>query len=100
MNRLYHQLTRFKAIARALYSRKQIVILDDVFSGLDQHTKKHVSNSVLGPGGLLRRWGCTVILVTHAGMVIHSAKFMADSKSQFTSHGQPYYISGQRRLRG
>lgn len=55
------------AIARAVYSRKSLVVLDDVFSGLDAGTEEKFFNRLLGKQGLLRRNHVTVILVTHAG---------------------------------
>ncbi|CAG8893204.1 unnamed protein product [Penicillium egyptiacum] len=53
------------AIARAVYARKRIACFDDVLSGLDNATARHVFNNVFGPAGLLRRLGCTVFLSTH-----------------------------------
>ncbi|KAF3907327.1 hypothetical protein ABW21_db0209519 [Orbilia brochopaga] len=54
------------ALARAVYSRKPILIFDDIFSGLDAASEEHVFNSLLRQGGLLRRNGNTVVLATHA----------------------------------
>ena len=56
-----------QAIARAVYSRKSVVILDDVFSGMDAATEHLVFNRMLGPKGLLRMNQTTVIIATHAG---------------------------------
>lgn len=55
------------ALARAVYSRRRTVIMDDVFSGMDAHTSEFVSRHLLGKRGLLRRPGMTVILATHSG---------------------------------
>lgn len=54
------------AIARALYARKPIIILDDVFSGLDAGSEQHVFRNAVGPEGLARKHGATVIFATHA----------------------------------
>ncbi|OBT46506.1 hypothetical protein VE00_03330 [Pseudogymnoascus sp. WSF 3629] len=54
------------ALARAIYSRQQLLILDDVFSGLDAISEDRIFSRLLGKNGLLRRLGTTVILVTHA----------------------------------
>ena len=54
------------AIARALYSRKRLMIFDDVFGTLDQRTAKNVFRKVFGPDGLLRRLGLTAVLVTQS----------------------------------
>ncbi|VUC23924.1 unnamed protein product [Clonostachys rosea] len=54
------------ALARAIYIRPDIVLLDDVLSGLDARTAKTVLDRLLGPGGLLRRLRTTVVLATHS----------------------------------
>ncbi|PMD49040.1 ABC transporter-like protein [Hyaloscypha variabilis F] len=54
------------ALARAVYSRQMVLILDDVFSGLDATSEERIFSRLLGTSGLLRRLGTTVILVTHA----------------------------------
>ncbi|KAK6074134.1 ABC transporter [Seiridium cupressi] len=63
------------ALARAIYSREQIVILDDVFSGMDAHTVDLISRRLLGANGLLRTRGSTVILATHS----HKLMTMVDT---------------------
>ncbi|KDN69983.1 putative ABC multidrug transporter [Colletotrichum sublineola] len=50
------------SLARALYSRKECVLLDDVLSGLDSATARTVAQKVLGPKGLCRRHGITVLM--------------------------------------
>ncbi|KAJ5701344.1 hypothetical protein N7488_008892 [Penicillium malachiteum] len=54
------------ALARAVYSRKEVVILDDVFSGLDADTEERIFMKLLSKQGLFRRMGTTVLLATHA----------------------------------
>lgn len=61
------------ALARALYAQKQLIILDDVFSGLDMHTQSKVFNRVFGRQGLLRKSKSTVILATHAVNLLRHA---------------------------
>ncbi|KAM0669638.1 hypothetical protein ACQRIU_000033 [Beauveria bassiana] len=53
------------ALARGVSAKKQIVILDDVFSTLDRRTKKRVATKLLGSQGLLRQLKTTVIYTTH-----------------------------------
>ncbi|KAK9426251.1 putative ABC multidrug transporter [Seiridium unicorne] len=55
------------ALARAIYSRKPILLLDDVFSALDNLTSRTVFNNLLGVNGLLRKSDITVILAAHSG---------------------------------
>ncbi|KAF5614045.1 Canalicular multispecific organic anion transporter 2 [Fusarium tjaetaba] len=50
------------ALARAVYSRKKLVILDDVFSSLDKTTADTVFHRLLGADDLFRM--STVVLVT------------------------------------
>jgi len=52
------------ALARALYSRADLYLLDDPFSGLDARTARHVAREAVF--GMMRREGATVVLVTHA----------------------------------
>lgn len=54
------------SLARALYQHADILILDDVFSGLDGRTQHQVCQAVLGASGLLRKRGTTAVVCTHA----------------------------------
>ncbi|KAF5720125.1 multidrug resistance [Fusarium mundagurra] len=73
------------AIARALYLvDADLLIFDDVLSGLDARTTDHVFRHVFGPDGMLRRRGATVILCTHN--LQHSKA--ADHIIRISSNGQ------------
>jgi ATP-binding cassette subfamily C (CFTR/MRP) protein 1 len=52
------------SLARAVYAQKDIVILDDVFSGLDAHTENNIFHNLLGGDGILRRLNTTVIVTS------------------------------------
>ncbi|KAI0543772.1 P-loop containing nucleoside triphosphate hydrolase protein [Xylaria curta] len=54
------------SIARAVYSRKPIAVLDDVLSGLDAVTEEAVFRGVFGSKGLFKKTGTAVILATHS----------------------------------
>ncbi|KAK3937688.1 ATP-dependent permease MDL1 [Diplogelasinospora grovesii] len=54
------------SLARALYHDADILVLDDIFSGLDGSTQHLVCQSVFGPEGLLRKRGTTGIICTHS----------------------------------
>jgi ABC-type multidrug transport system fused ATPase/permease subunit len=54
------------SLARALYLQTDLLILDDVFSGLDAETEEHVFDQVFGMHGLLRKRGATVVLCTNS----------------------------------
>ncbi|KAI0752923.1 P-loop containing nucleoside triphosphate hydrolase protein [Daedaleopsis nitida] len=51
------------ALARAVYSRSAVVLLDDVFAALDGTTSASVFHSLFGTSGLLK--GRTVVLATN-----------------------------------
>ncbi|KAI1626473.1 hypothetical protein EDD37DRAFT_648899 [Exophiala viscosa] len=53
-------------VARAVYSRQPVILLDDVMSGLDANTENSLFNNLLGPEGLLRRQKTTIIFATNA----------------------------------
>ncbi|OBT87528.1 hypothetical protein VE02_03750 [Pseudogymnoascus sp. 03VT05] len=53
------------ALARALYSRKTLLVLDDIFSGLDLRTSNLIVERVFSRNGIVRQLGMTVVLATH-----------------------------------
>jgi ATP-binding cassette subfamily C (CFTR/MRP) protein 1 len=55
-----------QALARAVYSRSPIILLDDIFSGLDTMTEEVIFQGLFGPSGILRNTSQTIILATHA----------------------------------
>lgn len=61
-------LTSSKALARAVYARCEIIILDDPISALDGRTESCIVENLLGPQGLFKRMGTTVFLITSSGM--------------------------------
>ncbi|KAF7591124.1 hypothetical protein BBP40_001960 [Aspergillus hancockii] len=54
------------SLARALYLHSDLLVLDDIFSGLDVDTEEQVFRRVFGQDGLLRRRRSTVLLCTHS----------------------------------
>lgn len=42
------------SLARAVYSRADVYLLDDPLSAVDEHVGKHLTDHVLGPNGLLK----------------------------------------------
>ncbi|EHK26510.1 uncharacterized protein TRIVIDRAFT_188797 [Trichoderma virens Gv29-8] len=59
-------LMRRVSLARAVFSRCKIALLDDAFSALDGDTERTVFNNLLGPNGLFRQMGTTVILAANS----------------------------------
>lgn len=68
---------RTQALARAVYNRRPIVILDDILKGLDADTYAKCFTAILGREGLLRRHRTAIILATH------------NSKTQFSPAQNP-----------
>ncbi|KAJ7050501.1 multidrug resistance-associated ABC transporter [Mycena amicta] len=52
------------SLARAVYARADLVLLDDVLSAVDSHVARHIFDHVIGPNGLLA--GQARILVTNS----------------------------------
>ncbi|KAK1982529.1 ABC multidrug transporter [Colletotrichum cereale] len=77
------------SLARALYSRKECLLLDDVLSGLDSSTERMVAQNLLGPRGLCRRHGIAVIMTApntkHAAYFDASLVVQAGSLSEIPS---------------
>lgn len=61
-------------LARAVYARADIYLLDDVLSAVDQHVGRHLIDNVLGPNGLLS--GKTRILATNSIPVLMEAHYI------------------------
>lgn len=61
-------------LARAVYARADIYLLDDCLSAVDQHVGRHLINQVFGPTGLLK--GKTRILATNSIPVLKEADFI------------------------
>ena len=64
------------SLARALYHDADILVLDDVFSGLDGSTQSQVCNAVFGPRGLVRKRGTTVVICTHSTRFLSVADYI------------------------
>lgn len=59
------------SLARALYSRAEVYLLDDVLSAVDAHVGKKITQQVLGPQGLLN--SKTLILATNSVKILKLA---------------------------
>ncbi|KAJ5876483.1 ABC transporter transmembrane domain type 1 [Penicillium soppii] len=58
------------ALARAVYSRLDVVILDNVFSGLDPTSIAFISNRLLGKDGHFKKAGISVILAMSTDEIV------------------------------
>lgn len=62
------------ALARAVYARADVYLLDDCLSAVDQHVGRHLIDKVLGSSGLLA--SKTRVLATNAIPVLAEADFV------------------------
>jgi ATP-binding cassette subfamily C (CFTR/MRP) protein 1 len=62
------------SLARAVYARADIYLLDDVLSAVDSHVGRHIIDNVLGPRGLLSTK--TRILATNSIPVLRQASYI------------------------
>lgn len=53
------------SLARALYRKADIYLVDDPLSAVDAHVQLHLFNECLGPNGYLAKQNATRVLVTH-----------------------------------
>ncbi|KAF2421220.1 putative ABC transporter [Tothia fuscella] len=60
-------------LARALFAKCDILLLDDTFSGLDGKTERIVFNNLFGLKGFVRRSQSSVVLVCNASQYFESA---------------------------
>jgi ATP-binding cassette, subfamily C (CFTR/MRP), member 1 len=62
-------------LARAVYARADVYLLDDILSAVDQHVGRHIINEVVGPRGLLR--DKTRVLATNSIPVLKEANHIS-----------------------
>ncbi|KYK55948.1 hypothetical protein DCS_07913 [Drechmeria coniospora] len=97
------------ALARVVAAKKDMVLLDDVFSALDRKSRERISVRLMGPHGLFRRMGTTVLFTTHdsKGQLPYLAlMYLLFSNASLTTPGhiasfadEVYHIDDQGRLR-
>lgn len=79
-----------KALARAIYARNEVLLLDDIFSGLDSHNEDRIFSRLFAKAGLCRQRGTTVLLVTHRVQHLASADCVIalDGKGRLIEEGR------------
>ncbi|KAK1458226.1 ABC transporter [Colletotrichum melonis] len=78
------------ALARAVYSRHRVVVLDDVFSGLDSKSVSQISSRLFSKDGHFRRNEISIILATHTSALIrHADELIVLADGEVLSQG-PY----------
>ncbi|KAL4962566.1 ABC transporter [Aspergillus stella-maris] len=71
--RTVNGLTFERALARALYSRCNLFLLDDVFSGIDTAATETISQNLFSDRGLFRQMQSTIVLTTHSRFLLRYA---------------------------
>jgi len=61
------------ALARAVYAKPEIVLLDDVLSALDSNTATLIFERLLGPNGIFQKLKTTVVLISYSTRHFHIA---------------------------
>ncbi|KAF4835497.1 ABC transporter FUM19 [Colletotrichum tropicale] len=86
------------SLARALYHEADILVLDDVFRGLDSSTQHQVCQAIFGSNGLLRKRGTTVIICTHSTQLLPVADQIIALSQEGTvlDHGRSKDIIGDK----
>lgn len=69
------------SLARAVYARADLYLIDDALSAVDEHVGKHIVNNVLGPEGLLNS-RCIVLATNNLNVLRFSSQItlMVDGK--------------------
>lgn len=82
---------RFHSLARAVYRKADIYLLDDPLSAVDNHVQIHLFNDVIGPNGILAKQKSTRILISHQLRFLKNADWlivMNDGKIMAQGHPQ------------
>jgi ATP-binding cassette subfamily C (CFTR/MRP) protein 1 len=76
------------SLARAVYSNRDIYLLDDPLSAVDSHVGKHIFDQVIGPQGLLKNK--TRLLVTNSVAFLHQMDYVIVMKDGKISEAGTY----------
>jgi ABC-type multidrug transport system fused ATPase/permease subunit len=78
-------------IARALYARPDLLVFDDIFSGLDQKTEVAIFDRIFGAQGILKRMETPVLLCTHSIKHLAAADYIIALSADGTISEQGKY---------
>lgn len=75
------------ALARAIYSQAQVILLDDVLAAVDANTQSHLVDAILALSSTDQK---TVVLVTHVQEVARKATMVVLLEAgRIKKHGKP-----------
>ncbi|XP_055544991.1 ATP-binding cassette sub-family C member 4-like isoform X1 [Wyeomyia smithii] len=78
-------------LARAVYRKSGVYLLDDPLSAVDAHVARHLFDLCIGSKGLLGRQGATRILVTHqVHFLIESDWIIVMNEGKVEAQGTPH----------
>lgn len=82
------QQTRM-SLARSLYSRQKVMLLDDPLSGLDGKTELNMLEAIFNKDGCLKRLGSSIVMATSSLSHLHYADhiIVLDGQGNVTSQG-------------
>ncbi|KAL1304221.1 hypothetical protein AAFC00_000641 [Neodothiora populina] len=85
------------ALARALYARNDVIVADNVLSGLDAATMSAVFNRVFGSYGICSQLNMTAVLATHNKIFATAADqiILLGPEGRMLSCGPPISVSRQ-----
>ncbi|XP_055540741.1 ATP-binding cassette sub-family C member 4-like [Wyeomyia smithii] len=82
------------SLARAVYRRADVFLMDDPLSAVDAHVGRHLFDLCIGPQGRLGKMKTTRILVTHQVHFLKQADWVVVmNESKITMQGTPHDLS-------
>ncbi|XP_058446019.1 ATP-binding cassette sub-family C member 4-like [Malaya genurostris] len=82
------------SLARAVYRRADIFLMDDPLSAVDAHVGRHLFDICIGPRGRLGKVKATRILVTHQVHFLKAADWViVMNEGKITMQGTPHDLS-------
>ncbi len=74
------------SLARAVYARADVYLLDDILSAVDEHVGKHLIDNVLGPNGLLQH-KCKILATNSINILTFSDNITMVLNGEITESG-------------
>ncbi|KHN96132.1 ABC transporter [Metarhizium album ARSEF 1941] len=83
------------SFARALYSRNPVMVLDDVLTGLDRTTERHIIDRVFSKDGMLKQLRATVIMASNSAhhLSLGDQVIVLDEGGKMVSQGAAKAVS-------
>lgn len=74
------------ALARAAYTRAEIMVVEDIFGSQDQITARAMIQRLFGPDGLLRRLKTTIVFASHLAIAVDVADELLQIEQKLIHH--------------